>query len=135
LGVDIEEIKQIDMKIAERFFSPQEYRDLMEQQVSQQLEYFFKLWSLKESYIKAEGKGLSIPLDSFSFSFDNEEISLSLHREVDYNNYCFRMYNVDPSYKMALCTTDIGAIPKEAKNIGLQQLYVEATRLLNGSKR
>lgn len=66
LGVDVEKVSPIDMKIAERFFSPLESRMLAAEPTEQQLETFYRLWTLKESYIKAIGMGLSMPLDSFS---------------------------------------------------------------------
>lgn len=66
LGVDVEQISPIDMTIAERFFSPVESRNLAAAPAEQQLETFYQLWTLKESYIKAIGMGLSMPLDSFS---------------------------------------------------------------------
>jgi len=131
LGVDIEVIKPIDMKIAERFFSRREYQNLIQQHESDQLDYFFKLWSLKESYIKAEGKGLSIPLDTFSFTINKEEIHITIHKEDNNSNYFFKMYDIDPSCKMALCTSELEAIPDEVQIIGLRQLYQEAINLLN----
>lgn len=66
LGVDVEKISPIDMTIAERFFSPLESRNLAAEPAEEQLETFYRLWTLKESYIKAIGMGLSMPLDSFS---------------------------------------------------------------------
>ena len=37
----------------------------------EQLDRFFLYWTLKESYIKARGMGLVIPLSHFSFLFEN----------------------------------------------------------------
>ncbi|GFN29899.1 4'-phosphopantetheinyl transferase family protein [Paenibacillus xylaniclasticus] len=66
VGTDVERIKPIDLDVARRFFSASEYIDLMSKPESEQLTYFYRLWTMKESYIKAVGKGLSIPLDSFT---------------------------------------------------------------------
>ncbi len=70
-GVDVEELDRRGdtLAIADRYFSASEMAALRALPVSRQQERFFELWTLKESYIKARGMGLSIPLDQFSFSF------------------------------------------------------------------
>lgn len=78
LGVDVEDISRDGetIKIADRYFSPQEYRALIALPEQKQTDRFFDLWTLKESYIKACGKGLAIPLDEFSFSFAEDDSSV-----------------------------------------------------------
>jgi len=65
VGVDIEKIKEIDLEIARRFFTPYEYKSIIKQPEDERLRSFYTIWTLKESYIKQIGKGLSVPLDSF----------------------------------------------------------------------
>lgn len=79
LGVDVEDITREGetVKIADRYFSPQEYQQLIALPETRQNDRFFDLWTLKESYIKAWGKGLAIPLDEFSFSFREDDASIS----------------------------------------------------------
>ena len=70
LGVDLEVVKS-DIKvpaIAQRFFSENEYQDLAQFNQSEQLSYFFQLWTAKEAYLKAIGEGLSGGLDSIELS-------------------------------------------------------------------
>jgi 4'-phosphopantetheinyl transferase len=71
VGVDIENtrVRQVAIEVADRFFSPQEVVDLRAAPAESQPERFFHYWTLKESYIKARGLGLSIPLEQFSFHF------------------------------------------------------------------
>jgi len=69
IGVDLERLdRRVDPGVADRFFSPQEAAWVREAQGKAQVkERFLDIWTLKEAYIKARGKGLAIPLDSFSF--------------------------------------------------------------------
>ncbi|WP_454441859.1 4'-phosphopantetheinyl transferase family protein [Vibrio bathopelagicus] len=82
LGVDIEHARSstnID-SIMKHYFSDTELTDLLELSKEEQRERFFDLWALKESYIKATGKGLATSLRSFSFDFSNlTEQTLPLH--------------------------------------------------------
>lgn len=66
IGVDIEEIKGLHEEIAKRYFTKQEYESLKKLDENEAKKLFYTYWTLKESYIKYQGKGLSIPLDSFS---------------------------------------------------------------------
>lgn len=55
------------------FFSDEEVEDLNTRSLVGKIDYFYDLWTLKESYIKAIGKGLSIPLNSFTIKKNKEE--------------------------------------------------------------
>jgi len=63
-GIDIEKVRPevSDQAIAERFFCARENDWLQSLPEDQRIQGFFRLWSVKESILKADGKGLSIPL-------------------------------------------------------------------------
>ncbi len=69
VGVDVEVMKKDRRNIAERFFTPSEIKDMNEAGSDEmQIKYFYQLWTLKESYMKAIGDGLTMSLSSFSFA-------------------------------------------------------------------
>ena len=74
LGVDVENMNRRTsyQDLAQRFFAPSESEYIRNLSPSLQREAFFRIWTLKEAYIKADGRGLSIPLDSFCFRFPPE---------------------------------------------------------------
>ena len=69
VGVDVEHIGRdlVHDNIPERFFSAREVADLRARPAAEQQVVFFDYWTLKESYIKARGLGLALPLGQFSF--------------------------------------------------------------------
>jgi len=70
LGIDVEEIKEesVDENFANRYFSPQEVKELMNLPPEQRANGFFACWTRKEAYVKALGTGLHAPLDGFTVS-------------------------------------------------------------------
>jgi len=66
VGIDVEEIRPVDFDIARRFFSRSEYDELMQRAPADRLDQFYNLWTVKESYVKMNGHGLSQPLDAFA---------------------------------------------------------------------
>lgn len=81
IGVDIEKIKPINLKIAERFYCMNELRYILSKEdVLEKL--FYKVWTKKEAYIKWIGKGLSLPLTSFDVT-DVELRKILKNIEID----------------------------------------------------
>ena len=102
IGIDVERISTIDLDISKNFFSDKEHEDLMLS--NDPFDYFFTLWSLKESYIKFIGKGLSHPLNSFSMKLlNNNKIYIESYNQILENIY-FKQYLIDDGYKMAACS-------------------------------
>ena len=67
VGCDVELVKDGRLGVAQRFFTPGECRFIgLGEDERVKNERFFRLWTLKESFIKANGAGLSIPLNTFS---------------------------------------------------------------------
>jgi 4'-phosphopantetheinyl transferase len=69
IGIDVENTKRtVDAdELAPTVFAPAELADFREAGLEDRRDRFFSYWTLKESYIKARGMGLSLPLDAFWF--------------------------------------------------------------------
>ena len=59
--------------VAARFFSQRERAALASLPVADQQGAFYHIWTCKEAYTKAVGRGLSMPLDSFEVALDPRE--------------------------------------------------------------
>jgi len=75
LGIDLEYVREdfATDDIAKRFFTPGEVEKLRTIQPHLRAEAFFTCWTRKEAFIKAVGKGLSLPLDEFEVSLAPDE--------------------------------------------------------------
>lgn len=83
IGVDIEKIKTIDLKIAEKFFNKNELNYIFSNNKEQD-KLFYEIWTKKEAYIKWIGKGFSIPLDAFDITDIEIKNKLSTTKINDY---------------------------------------------------
>ncbi|MBN3526938.1 4'-phosphopantetheinyl transferase family protein [Paenibacillus apiarius] len=104
LGVDIEQIRPIELSIAERFFAASETEAILSLREPERLSMFYKIWTLKESFVKAEGTGLSVPLDSVAFTVGGMDDIQMAARNEEYR-YRFRMYAPDPDHMLAVCAS------------------------------
>lgn len=120
VGVDVEsfERRRINLDVAPRFFAPAETSELFDLPEQQREHRFLQLWTLKESYIKARGMGLAIPLDHFSFHQIDVMPRISFSAQLDDNpsRWQFLIRTVGDTHMLALTTQ---ASPHERLNITL----------------
>ncbi|WP_363350996.1 4'-phosphopantetheinyl transferase superfamily protein [Methylocystis echinoides] len=78
IGVDVEPAhrRAESMKLAERFFAPEEAALLRALEGEARRDAFFAIWTLKEAVVKATGEGLSRPLNSFVISLDPPGVTM-----------------------------------------------------------
>ena len=105
IGCDVEQITNIDMEIARRFFFSEEYEALMKcRDIDTRNKLFFRYWTLKESFMKATGLGFTLPLNQFCVILGGSKASVK--QNVDNRSYCFREFELDDGYKYAICSVD-----------------------------
>jgi 4'-phosphopantetheinyl transferase len=110
LGVDVEYIHRsvFSMALAKRYFARNEFSALMMLTEKQQTKRITQLWTLKESYLKASGLGIRIPLAELAFCFKGEgdlDVIVSppwvqfLPAE---ENSCISLFGLGSDYSLAL---------------------------------
>lgn len=119
LGVDIEEIRVKDTKVAKRCFVPHEYLYVLngnddsdetvydepvfdgcgeDKMNAERSRRFFEIWTLKEAYLKLSGKGISVPLSSFEVDVVNKCVK----------NEALKYYTGEiDNYIYAICAEDV----------------------------
>jgi len=108
VGVDVEQIRRdFELEaIARRFFSAHEQTQLAALGPEDRPEAFFRCWTRKESYIKATGDGLSLPLSQFDVSLapgDNDALLATRPDASEARRWLLREVPAGPGYLAALC--------------------------------
>ncbi|NLK45917.1 MAG: 4'-phosphopantetheinyl transferase superfamily protein [Treponema sp.] len=124
IGVDTETIRKCPIGFCRRFFTPDELEAILAQKDDDSMNLTFsKLWTRKESYIKAIGKGLSQPLIQFS----------SLNDEVQMQNkstgfFC-KTYMFQENCIISVCSNNTN-FPTKISNIDLRQIVLNKVTAL-----
>lgn len=102
VGCDVEQIDKGRLELAERFFHEKETAWL--KSISDEIlqrESFYRLWTLKESYMKATGLGFALSLGDFAINIT--ETSVSLEHAGAQGDFSFYELSSDDGYKYACC--------------------------------
>jgi 4'-phosphopantetheinyl transferase len=107
IGVDVEYVTPDDWiyETINTVLSTDESTSLLRLDEESRRERFFLYWTLKESYIKARGMGISLPLTKISFAGSNSEgVVLDIEPEIDDNptGWQFALFHPSPTVRGAV---------------------------------
>lgn len=104
VGVDVEAVKSRvhALDVAMRFFSPAEVDELRTCGEGDRDARFIEIWTLKESYIKARGEGLSRQLAGFGFTFDAETSCRFMASMGDHASWQVELFAPTPAHRLAV---------------------------------
>jgi 4'-phosphopantetheinyl transferase len=104
IGIDVENLERPTnyVELAKRFFAPSEAAIVVGLPAEQQREAFFDFWTLKESYIKARGMGLALPLGDFAFRLA-EPVAIAFTGSIpdDPESWHFERLRLSACHKLA----------------------------------
>jgi 4'-phosphopantetheinyl transferase len=108
IGVDVEQIRRdFDLEaIARRFFSEHERREMFALAPEERFKAFYRCWTRKESYIKATGDGLSLPLHQFDVSIvpgERDALIATRPDSTEAAKWSMREVSAGQGYAAALC--------------------------------
>lgn len=99
-GIDGEKIRPYRPNVVKREFSERERQLIENAPEKERDELFFRIWTLKESYIKATGQGLSFPLKNAEFLFEDGRIVTNI------SGCSFRQYIIRSEYIISIACLD-----------------------------
>ena len=105
-GIDCENVRAFRPNVMRRVFSENEKKMVEEAPESERDILFFRLWTLKEAYVKTIGIGISYPMETVEFNFSGDEI-ISNHEEC---RFC--QYTIDNG-KYIVSTCELRYPPKD----------------------
>ncbi|MEN9438043.1 MAG: hypothetical protein RIR09_2698 [Pseudomonadota bacterium] len=116
VGIDTENTsRHAPLEVADHFFSPREAQALRSLPATEQALRFWELWTFKESYIKARGMGVSLPLAQFSMDLGTpSHVAIAFDGIAD-DPAAWQLwhYQVGPHHRVALCLQRAGPQPTE----------------------
>jgi 4'-phosphopantetheinyl transferase len=104
VGVDVERMRKVPEGVAYRFFSEPE-KQLLDKADNEfeKAHIFYTLWTLKESFLKAIGKGLTKSLSTFTVQHAHEG-GYELAPDDETKGFYLKAYSFEEGYKLAACS-------------------------------
>jgi 4'-phosphopantetheinyl transferase len=116
IGVDIETThKRNYLKIAKRYFHGNELQYLQNCSEAGREILFYKLWTLKEAFLKATGNGIASGLDKIFFHFDDDTIKADFNPalNVQENEWQFHQEFIASNTLVAVALNATEAIKRQ----------------------
>lgn len=118
VGCDVEQIGKPDFRVATRFFAEGEKKLLEKAGDEETDKLFYRLWVLKESFLKVTGEGIRMPLDDFCICL-GEKIQVEVKGK--YQEYRFQELAL-PGYQAALCLKGTEEVKAKVELLSLEEI-------------
>lgn len=102
VGCDVEQITDAPMRLIQKRFCENEIRHMAKTPEEKKNEEFYRLWTMKESYLKMTGEGLRVPLNEFEIRFEEE---IRIFRGGKYCSCYMKEYEIS-GYKLTVCAEE-----------------------------
>lgn len=107
VGCDIEAVGSADMKIAKRFFCASEYNAILREENKElQRDLFYRLWVLKESFMKATKEGMRLDMSTFEIELGTPPALIRQPKRFPRKYYCKEYEVAEIPCKIAVCSTE-----------------------------
>ena len=95
-GIDCEKVRSFPPRVMKRVFSENELRLAEKTPAHERDLMFFRLWTLKEAFVKAIGRGISYPMKTVEFSFAEDRIITGA------KGFTFKQYIIHGEYVVSI---------------------------------
>ena len=102
VGCDIEKVGKLREKMAERYFTDKEAAFLNAFKEEEKTDVFYRIWTMKESYVKMTGEGIQLGFKRCEFQMDD---SVNVYRDGALCDCFIKEYPLD-GYKVAICAQE-----------------------------
>lgn len=103
VGIDIQQISAVSDALIKKVTTEREYEALQELDENARRDMFFRIWTIKESYLKFLGEGLGIAMSRLDVSFDEK---ISIKHDGKEIPAMFEEYDIK-GYKMTVCYSSL----------------------------
>ncbi len=96
VGIDAENIRPYSLRVAKRVFSDREMELFNNSEKKD--ETFFRIWTLKESFVKAIGIGISYPMKTCEFVVSEDNV-----KAYGCDGYSFSQFTLNDEFVCSVC--------------------------------
>lgn len=121
VGCDVQIIRDVKIPVAKKVLSEREYEAFIKSDSPEEM--FCTLWTLKESFLKYDGRGLHAAPSDVCFFLHHDRI------ESNRPGLRFNAYSLHPHWMCAICLGEEGTLPKPAVMVTAGQLIDAVSRL------
>lgn len=115
VGCDVEELRKAPKGVAERFFTENEKVYLNHFSGEAQDTAFYRLWTMKESYVKMTGEGMGLPLGAYEIVVEGVGC-VRVIRGDEVQDCYLSEFTVD-GYFISICAKDSATVEMIWENI------------------